>query len=86
MANDSSRSSVPAIIANNVGMLFIISSQFFFASMGISVKMLNSLEPPVHALEVGCFSIFEPRMNLCITGYCSQDGVANSFYARLHSS
>jgi len=50
--NDSSRLSVPGIIASNAGILFIISSQFFFASMGISVKMLNSLEPPVHALEV----------------------------------
>ncbi|KAG0704050.1 hypothetical protein DFH29DRAFT_873999 [Suillus ampliporus] len=41
-----------SIIASNAGMLLIISSQFFFACMNISVKMLNSLEPPVHALEV----------------------------------
>ncbi|OJA16652.1 hypothetical protein AZE42_04052 [Rhizopogon vesiculosus] len=50
--NDSSRSIVPDIIANNAGILFIITSQFFFAAMGISVKLLNSLEPPVHALQV----------------------------------
>ncbi|KAG1745000.1 uncharacterized protein EDB91DRAFT_171449 [Suillus paluster] len=42
----------PSITASNAGLLFIISSQFFFASMDISVKMLNTLEPPVHALEV----------------------------------
>jgi drug/metabolite transporter (DMT)-like permease len=46
------RPNVPGFIANNTGMLYIISSQFFFASMSLSVKMLNSLEPPVHAFEV----------------------------------
>lgn len=46
------RPNVPGFVANNAGMLYIISSQFFFASMNLSVKMLNSLEPPVHALEV----------------------------------
>lgn len=43
---------VPGFVAHNAGMLYIISSQFFFASMNLSVKMLNSLEPPVHAFEV----------------------------------
>ncbi|KAG0699924.1 hypothetical protein DFH29DRAFT_1070425 [Suillus ampliporus] len=42
----------PSITARNAGMLFIISSQFFFACTNISVKVLNTLEPPVHALEV----------------------------------
>lgn len=42
----------PGFIAHNAGMLYIIASQFFFASMNLSVKMLNSLEPPVHAFEV----------------------------------
>ncbi|KAG1795020.1 drug/metabolite transporter superfamily [Suillus plorans] len=32
-------------------MLLIIYSQFFFASMDISVKLLNGLDPPVHALQ-----------------------------------
>ncbi|KAG2155321.1 integral membrane protein DUF6 [Suillus bovinus] len=43
---------VPGFIVNNAGMLYIIASQFFFASMNLSVKMLNTLEPPVHAFEV----------------------------------
>ncbi|KAG1795679.1 DUF6-domain-containing protein [Suillus plorans] len=38
--------------ARNAGMLLIIYSQFFFASMDISVKLLNGLEPPVHALQI----------------------------------
>ncbi|KAG1748173.1 hypothetical protein EDB19DRAFT_1905225 [Suillus lakei] len=46
------RPNVTGFVASNAGMLYIISSQFFFASMDISVKMLNSLEPPVHAFEV----------------------------------
>jgi hypothetical protein len=40
--------------AKNAGMLLIIYSQFFFASMDISVKLLNGLDPPVHALQVSC--------------------------------
>ncbi|KAG1805221.1 drug/metabolite transporter superfamily [Suillus subaureus] len=47
-----SQPSVPDIIASNVGMLFIISAQFFSACMYISVKILNRLETPVHALQV----------------------------------
>jgi hypothetical protein len=43
--------------ARNAGMLLIIYSQFFFASMDISVKLLNGLEPPVHALQVNCFHL-----------------------------
>jgi hypothetical protein len=57
IADDSKKPSDGGIIANNVGMLLIISSHFFAASMNISVKMLNHLDPPVHALEVGCFSL-----------------------------
>ncbi|KAJ8597255.1 DUF6-domain-containing protein [Rhizopogon salebrosus TDB-379] len=52
MANDSNRPSAPGFIARNAGILLIISAQFFFACMSISVKMLNRLDPPVHALEV----------------------------------
>ncbi|KAG1763161.1 drug/metabolite transporter superfamily [Suillus occidentalis] len=33
-------------------MLFIISAQFFSACMYVSVKILNNLETPVHALQV----------------------------------
>ncbi|KAJ8597258.1 DUF6-domain-containing protein [Rhizopogon salebrosus TDB-379] len=51
-ANDSNRPSVPGFIARNTGVLLIISAQFFFASMSISMKLLNRLDPPVHALEV----------------------------------
>ncbi|KAG2155320.1 drug/metabolite transporter superfamily [Suillus bovinus] len=41
-----------SLTASNAGMLLIIYSQFFFASMDISVKLLNGLEPPVHALQI----------------------------------
>lgn len=52
VTNYSQPTSVPDIIASNVGMLFIISAQFFSACMYVSVKILNSLETPVHALQV----------------------------------
>ncbi|KAG1748151.1 hypothetical protein EDB19DRAFT_1872592 [Suillus lakei] len=55
------RPNATGFVASNAGMLYIISSQFFFASIHISVKMLNSTEPPVHAFEVSCFFIFIPR-------------------------
>ncbi|KAG1861846.1 drug/metabolite transporter superfamily [Suillus tomentosus] len=38
--------------ARNAGMLLVIYSQFLFASMDISVKLLNGLDPPVHALQI----------------------------------
>lgn len=57
-----SQPSVPDIIASNVGMLFIISAQFFSACMYISVKILNRLETPVHALQVSCFLTSGRRM------------------------
>jgi len=50
--------SAPGFVARNVGMLLIIASQFFFACMNVSVKILNRLDPPVHALQVGYSSIF----------------------------
>jgi hypothetical protein len=59
-ADGSGRPNVPGFIARNTGMLLIISAQFFFASMNISVKLLNRLDPPVHALEVGRFPVFDP--------------------------
>ncbi|KAG1748144.1 drug/metabolite transporter superfamily [Suillus lakei] len=74
IANDG-RPSVTGITVGNIGMLFIISAQFFSACMYISVKILNDLEPQVHALQVSCFftsgrRIVEPG----ITGHYNQDG------------
>lgn len=54
----SGQRNLPGFVVNNAGMLYIIASQFFFASMNLSVKMLNSLEPPVHAFEVSPVSLF----------------------------
>ncbi|KAG1736884.1 drug/metabolite transporter superfamily [Suillus paluster] len=42
----------PSFTARNAGILLVFSSQFFFACMNISVKLLNKLEPPVHAFQV----------------------------------
>ncbi|KAG0706475.1 hypothetical protein DFH29DRAFT_901191 [Suillus ampliporus] len=41
-----------SFIARNTGLLFIISAQFFIACTSISVKILNSLEAPVHAFQI----------------------------------
>ena len=38
---------------SNAGLLLVASSQAFFAAMNTAVKKLNSLDPPVSALEVG---------------------------------
>ncbi|KAG0704049.1 drug/metabolite transporter superfamily [Suillus ampliporus] len=51
ITNDS-QPSVSGIAARNVGILFIISAQFFTACMYISVKILNKLEPQLHTLEI----------------------------------
>ncbi|KAG2044127.1 hypothetical protein BDR03DRAFT_351123 [Suillus americanus] len=49
---DDSRPSVTDITAGNIGMLFIISAQFFYACTYISVKIPNGLEPRMHAFQV----------------------------------
>jgi hypothetical protein len=67
VANYSQPTSVPDITASNVGMLFIISAQFFSACMYASVKILNSLETPVHALQVSCFLTFGPLIGVNTT-------------------
>ena len=36
----------------NAGLLLVAASQAFFALMNVAVKKLNSLDPPVPALEV----------------------------------
>lgn len=44
-----------SIIANNTGLLLVAASQFFFSLMNLAVKKLNSVDPPVPALEVFIF-------------------------------
>jgi len=39
-------------IARNKGLLLVAASQFFFSIMNLAVKELNSIDPPVPALEV----------------------------------
>ncbi|KAH8981189.1 hypothetical protein EDB86DRAFT_2976997 [Lactarius hatsudake] len=46
------RLSTSAFIDNNAGLLLVAASQFFFTSMGIFVKWLNSLDEPVPTLEL----------------------------------
>lgn len=44
-------------LANNVGMLLIAASQGFFSLMNVSVKKLNSIDPPVPAFQVSSSSV-----------------------------
>jgi drug/metabolite transporter (DMT)-like permease len=45
-------SQVSETVASNQGLLLVAASQFFFALMNLMVKKLNSLDPPVPALEL----------------------------------
>jgi hypothetical protein len=36
----------------NVGLLLVVGSQMFFSLMNVAVKKLNSIDPPVSALQV----------------------------------
>lgn len=40
------------IVLDNTGLLLVASSQVFFSLMDVSVKELNSIDPPVPTLEV----------------------------------
>ncbi|KAI0704448.1 hypothetical protein C8T65DRAFT_654066 [Cerioporus squamosus] len=41
-----------AVVENNIGLLLVASSQLFFSLMNVGVKTLNSLDPPVPAMEL----------------------------------
>lgn len=44
--------STKEVINNNTGLLLVVASEVFYASMGVSVKFLNDIDPPVPTLEV----------------------------------
>ena len=46
------KSQVVCFIAENTGLLLVICAEFIFASMDLSVKLLESLDPPTPTLEV----------------------------------
>lgn len=40
------------LVKNNVGLLLVASAQAFFAFMGVAVKILHKIDPPVSTLQV----------------------------------
>lgn len=48
--------SVNDVVQRNTGLLLVVASQVFFSLMNAAVKMLNSIDPPITALEVCFFS------------------------------
>ena len=44
--------SAKEVVQRNTGLLLFIASQAFFSFMNIAVKILNTIDPPVTALEV----------------------------------
>ena|ERR1700733_8840389 len=45
-------SSVRAAVDNNVGMLQVVTAQVFISLMNSSVKILNTIDPPVSTIQV----------------------------------
>ena len=48
----SRHSSLSSFLDDNAGLLLVLASQLFASAMNLSVKVLNSLDEPVPALEV----------------------------------
>jgi|SRR6266404_3150472 len=46
------KSSRSSFFEDNLGLLLVAASQFFFSAMNVSVKWLNSSDEPVPTLEV----------------------------------
>jgi hypothetical protein len=46
------RGAVTAFVAANTGLLLVVVSMAFYATMNVAVKTLNSLDPPVPPLEL----------------------------------
>ncbi|KAM5541611.1 hypothetical protein V8D89_004801 [Ganoderma adspersum] len=40
------------VVEGNTGLMLVAASQLFFSLMNVGVKKLNSLDPPVHAVEL----------------------------------
>lgn len=39
-------------VSGNVGLLLVASAQLFFSLMNLGVKVVSTIDPPVHTLEV----------------------------------
>ena len=50
--------SVKDVVKKNTGLLLAIASQAFFTFMNLAVKILNTIDPPITALEVCLSSYF----------------------------
>ena len=50
--------SAKGVMQRNTGLLLFIASQAFITLMNLSVKILNTIDPPVTALEVCLWSYF----------------------------
>ena len=46
------------VVQRNTGLLLFIASQVFFTFMNLAVKILNTIDPPITALEVCLLSYF----------------------------
>ena len=46
------------VVQRNTGLLLFVTSQAFFTSMNLAVKILNTIDPPITALEVCLLSYF----------------------------
>jgi hypothetical protein len=46
------------VVQRNIGLLLFIASQAFLAFMYLAVKILNTIDPPITALEVCLLSYF----------------------------
>ena len=50
--------SAKEVVQKNTGLLLFIASQAFLSFMNVAVKILDTIDPPVTALEVCLFHIF----------------------------
>ncbi|KAF8127133.1 drug/metabolite transporter superfamily [Boletus edulis] len=69
------KAQVDYFLAENAGLLLVICSQFAFASAGLCVKLLETLEPPTPTLE-----LMTLRMLIsfcCCTVYMLANGISN---------
>ena len=46
------------VVQRNTGFLLFVASQVFLTFMNLAVKILNTIDPPITALEVCCYHIF----------------------------
>ena len=77
--------SAKEVVQGNTGLLLFITSQAFMTFMNVAVKILNTIDPPITALEVCLLSCFLNSSIWWYLAYSHSNGMQEIFLSILLS-